>query len=198
MSCINPMAPLRETALGLKLDSTFTSARTRFGSTLWRAAALSMAASICIWVSALREEEAAASLDGLPRYSSHFRRGRLGCSHVGVRNRFPAAFGGAPENQMAGLRTGTGPRPKRLLGNCSHFVVGIDLVTGVVGARSNRGVRSRLHARRDGKEGRDSCGSRRQNCEFQASAHTGSVLSSSGRYTSAPTFPEPDGEFLPE
>src|SRR5260370_42512311 len=48
MSCINPIAPLRETALGLKLDSTFTSARTRFGSTLWRVAALSIAASMAL------------------------------------------------------------------------------------------------------------------------------------------------------
>src|SRR5579862_6179124 len=45
ISCISPIAPLRETALGLKLDSTFTTARTRLGSTLCRAAACSMAAS---------------------------------------------------------------------------------------------------------------------------------------------------------
>src|ERR671924_249990 len=39
------MAPLRETARGLKFDSTLISARTRLGSTLCRAAAWSMAAS---------------------------------------------------------------------------------------------------------------------------------------------------------
>src|SRR3954462_7448969 len=33
ISCIRPSAPLRETACGLKSDSTFTMARTRLGST---------------------------------------------------------------------------------------------------------------------------------------------------------------------
>src|SRR5262249_51928248 len=46
MSCIRPIAPLRETACGLKFDSTLMSARTRLGSTLWREAAWSMAASM--------------------------------------------------------------------------------------------------------------------------------------------------------
>src|SRR5260370_24569144 len=45
MSCISPMAPLRETACGLKFDSTLTTARTRFASTPWRWAAASMALS---------------------------------------------------------------------------------------------------------------------------------------------------------
>src|SRR6266571_6925348 len=45
MSCISPMAPLRERARGLKLDSTLMMARTRLGSTRWRAAACSMAES---------------------------------------------------------------------------------------------------------------------------------------------------------
>src|SRR6266700_822993 len=45
MSCIKPMAPLRETARGLKFDSTLTTARTRFGSTPCRCAAASMALS---------------------------------------------------------------------------------------------------------------------------------------------------------
>ena len=40
------MAPLRETALGLKFDSTLIKARTRLGSTLWRSAARFTAASI--------------------------------------------------------------------------------------------------------------------------------------------------------
>src|SRR5689334_25051352 len=43
MSCISPIAPVRETACGLKLDSTLMTARTRLGSTLWRAAACSIA-----------------------------------------------------------------------------------------------------------------------------------------------------------
>src|SRR5207248_4049807 len=34
INCISPTAPLRETACGLKFDSTFTTARTRLGSTL--------------------------------------------------------------------------------------------------------------------------------------------------------------------
>ncbi len=46
ISCISPIAPLRETALELKFDSTFTTARTRFGSTLCRAAAITIEASI--------------------------------------------------------------------------------------------------------------------------------------------------------
>src|SRR5580698_1934652 len=40
------MAPLGETALGLKFDSTLMTARTRLGSTLCREAAWSIAASI--------------------------------------------------------------------------------------------------------------------------------------------------------
>src|SRR5437762_9289809 len=39
------MAPLGETARGLKFDSTLMTARTRLGSTLWREAAASMKAS---------------------------------------------------------------------------------------------------------------------------------------------------------
>src|SRR5580704_7513462 len=46
ISCISPIAPLRDTALGLKFDSTLMTARTRLGSTLWREAAWSMAASM--------------------------------------------------------------------------------------------------------------------------------------------------------
>src|SRR5579863_10522930 len=42
---MRPIAPFRDTALGLKFDSTFTTARTRFGSTLCRAAACSIALS---------------------------------------------------------------------------------------------------------------------------------------------------------
>jgi hypothetical protein len=34
INCISPIAPLRETALGLKFDSTLTTERTRLGSTL--------------------------------------------------------------------------------------------------------------------------------------------------------------------
>src|SRR5581483_2990465 len=45
ISCIRPSAPLRDTALGLKLDSTLITARTRLGSTWCRAAAASIAAS---------------------------------------------------------------------------------------------------------------------------------------------------------
>src|SRR5258708_11822116 len=47
------MAPLRETALGLKFDSTLTTARTRFGSTLCLAAACAMAASMSTGVAAV-------------------------------------------------------------------------------------------------------------------------------------------------
>src|ERR1700733_8590449 len=47
---MSPIAPLRDTALGLKFDSTFTTARTRFGSTLCRAAACSMALSMSVAV----------------------------------------------------------------------------------------------------------------------------------------------------
>src|SRR5450432_451838 len=39
------MAPLRETARGLKFDSTLTTARTRLASTPWRCAAVSIALS---------------------------------------------------------------------------------------------------------------------------------------------------------
>ena len=45
INCISPIAPLRETARGLKLDSTLMTARTRLGSTPWRKAADSMALS---------------------------------------------------------------------------------------------------------------------------------------------------------
>ena len=44
MSCMSPMAPLRETARGLKFDSTLITARTSSASTLCRAAAASIAA----------------------------------------------------------------------------------------------------------------------------------------------------------
>src|SRR5258708_19113405 len=47
------MAPLRETALGLKFDSTLTTARTRFGSTLCLAAACAIADSISTGVAAV-------------------------------------------------------------------------------------------------------------------------------------------------
>src|SRR4051812_20001962 len=69
ISCINPMAPFRETALGLKLDSTFTTARTRFGSTLWRLAACSIAALMSAWVkNVLRAGLKRGASDLLPRY----------------------------------------------------------------------------------------------------------------------------------
>src|SRR5580700_8006685 len=68
MSCISPIAPLRDTALELKFDSTFTTARTRFGSTLCRAADITMAESIssaeawwprkfAAWIRALADRE---------------------------------------------------------------------------------------------------------------------------------------------
>ena len=38
ISCIKPMAPFLETALGLKFDSTLTTERTKLGSTLCLAA----------------------------------------------------------------------------------------------------------------------------------------------------------------
>src|SRR5579862_2414288 len=71
---MSPIAPFRDTALGLKFDSTFTTARTRLGSTLWRAAACSMAVSISIDVAAVWDEFAATILafadwlDSCPRY----------------------------------------------------------------------------------------------------------------------------------
>src|SRR5438874_9071135 len=69
MSCISPIAPLRETALGLKLDSTFTRARTRLGSTLCRAAALSIAALTSSWLNPAAGKEFWLEGD-FPRYWS--------------------------------------------------------------------------------------------------------------------------------
>jgi len=51
------MAPFRETALGLKFDSTFTNARTRFASTLWRVAAFSVVAAISRYINHLRAQK---------------------------------------------------------------------------------------------------------------------------------------------
>src|SRR5947209_20470137 len=62
MICINPIAPLRETARGLKFDSTLITARTRLGSTLCRAAATSIAV--------LTRAAASASLGSAPAEAS--------------------------------------------------------------------------------------------------------------------------------
>ena len=53
ISCIKPMAPFLETALGLKFDSTLTTERTKLGSTLCLTADCVIAASICSAVKAL-------------------------------------------------------------------------------------------------------------------------------------------------
>src|SRR5450631_169573 len=199
MSCINPMAPLRETALGLKFDSTFTSARTRFGSTLWRVAALSIAASTSCCVNPLRVTEY-GSTDGFPRYWSTsaaadfaacaltrgtgfqrcsvvLQKTRLLCCDRPCWDRFCwercVCFGAGASSSLV------------------YTLWPLASVAGVIWtfvAACTHGVTERRVA--------IAVATIRASC--RRIRIPGQCFQAEARNTSAPTFPEPDGEFLPE
>src|SRR5215471_745452 len=103
ISCINPNAPLLETARGLKLDSTLMTARTRLGSTPWREAADSMALSTDWEVIRRPRTRSAVSGDtGSDTLKDAFVSGAAATRFVTSRAALRAAF------IMAGEGRGTG------------------------------------------------------------------------------------------